>query len=191
MASDTRLSKGLRILLGALALVGVLGIVVVRVALGSQAVPLATPTPIDTDLPHRGVSGDVESPTISSIDSPNPTCYRPVAGTGACFIQWGYLYVSAASGSYVVSMTVTIGDRIRAYHSGFFQPSMYIPADMTAPGYRVDCGPSTGGGSPGWGKTYTYQIRARETGGLTTANYGAVTCPADIARLFLPLIRRQ
>lgn len=178
-------------MLGALALAGVLGVVVVRFAQGSQAVPQATPTPLSTELPYREVSGDVKSPAISFIDSPNPTCYRPVAGTGACYIQWGYLYVAAASGSYIVSMTVAIDGRLRAYHSGFFQSLMFIPAEMTAPGYRVACGTPMSEDGAEWGNTYAYQIRARETGGLTAASYGTVTCPADTAKLFLPLIQRQ
>jgi len=186
MRSRTRL----RVLLVALALTALLGVNVVRVTLGSQAAPLAPPTPISTDLPHREAGGDLESPAISFIDNPSPTCYRPAAGTGACYVQWDYLYVTAASGSYVVSMTVSIDNLMRAYHSGFFQSSIYIPEDMTAPGYRVACGTPVSGDTAGWGNTYSYEIRARETTGLTAANYGTVTCPGDVIKVFVPLIQK-
>jgi hypothetical protein len=190
MKHQMRLRKGPRILV-ILALTGLLSILAVRVTPGSQAAPLATPTPIIPDLPHREISGDAQAPTISFIDSPSATCFLPASGTGACYIQWDYLYVTAASGSYVISMTVAIDNRIRAYHSGFFQSWMYIPEDMTAPGYKVACGAPGSGGTAGLGKTYAYTIRARETGGLSAANYGSVTCPADVVRVFLPLIQKR
>lgn len=181
------LQKRLNVLIGSLALAGVMGILVVRIALGSQAAQV-TPTP--PALPYREAGNGIDSPAISFIDSPSATCSRPAAGTGACYIEWNYLSVTAASGSYVISMTVSIDDQMRAYHSGFFQTSMYIPGDMTAPGYKVSCGTPGSGGKPDWGKSYTYTIRARETGGLTAANHGSVTCPADIVMIYLPLVRK-
>lgn len=126
---------------------------------------------------------------ISFIDSPSPTCYRPDAGTNACFIEWSYLSAIASSGAYLLTMTVSIDDRMRAYHSGFFQDEMFIPAGMTAPGYRVACGPP--GRSPGgMGNSYGFVIRARESTGLGASNHGTVTCPGDVPRLYLPLVRR-
>src|SRR3972149_549387 len=175
--------KWLGALVGSLALAGVLGTLVAHGTPEPQAALLATATSVSADLPRREVSGNVESPAISFIDSPSPMCYRPVAGTGACYIQWNYLYVTADSGSYVISMTVTIDNRLRAYHSGFFQSSMFIPGDMTAPGYRVTCGAPGSGGTAELGKTYTYALRARETTGLTAANFGSVTCPADLVKV--------
>lgn len=191
MERSTKLRTKLSALLIALALTGVLGVAVVSVPPESQAAPLATPTPIAIAPPHREAGGDVQSPAISFIDSPSATCSLPTPGTGACYIQWDYLYVTAASGSYMISMTVAIDNRIRAYHSGFFQSWMYIPEDMTAPGYKVTCGAPGSGGTAGWGKTYAYALRARETSGLTAANYGSVTCPADVVRVFLPLIQKH
>lgn len=183
--------KWRRALVGSLALAGVLGTIVVHGTPGSQAALLATAIPVNVDLPRREASGNVESPAISFIDSPSPMCYRPVAGTGACYLQWSYLYVAAGPGSYVVSMTVTIDNRLRAYHSGFFQSSMFIPGDMTAPGYRVTCGLPGSAGIAELGQTYTYVIRAGETSGLTAANYGSVTCPADAVKVLLPLIQKR
>jgi hypothetical protein len=152
---------------------------------------LATATPVGADLPRREISGDVKSPAISFIDSPTPRCYRPVAGSGACYIQWSYLYVTAGSAQYVISMTVTIDDRLRAYYGGFFQTYMYVPADLAAPGYKVTCGAPGSGGLAGLGKVYSYVIRARETGGLVAANYGSIACPADVVRVLLPVIQKR
>jgi hypothetical protein len=186
------ISKRVAVLLSLLVLSSVMGVVVVRELPGSAVASAAssaaaTPSP---DLPYREISGDIESPNISFIDSPSPTCSRPTASTGACYIQWDYLAVSAASGSYIISMTVAIDNQMRAYHSGFFQTSMYIPAEMTAPGYQVTCGTPGSGGTPEWGHIYAYTIRARETSGLSAANYGSVTCPADTVRVFLPAIQK-
>lgn len=185
--------KGPRAFFGALALASIAAVLVlvVHTTPGSQAALLAAPTPISTDLPRREISGETKSPDISFIDSPSATCYRPAVGTGACFIQWDYLYVTAASGSYIISMTVTIDGRIRAYHSGFFQSWMYIPAEMTDPGYKVACGAPVGGDPASWGNSYSYVLRARETSGLSAANYGTVRCPADMSTIYLPLTRKQ
>ncbi|TFG72189.1 MAG: hypothetical protein E4H27_03125 [Anaerolineales bacterium] len=186
-----RFNKGLKVLLGALILTGTLGGIVVGVTLGSQAVPLEIAPPVSSDPPQREGFADIQSPTISFIDSPSATCYNPVAGTGACYISWNYLYVTAASSQYVISMTVSIDNHIRAYHSGFFQTTMYIPYDMTAPGFLVTCGTKGSGGNPKLGNAYSYTIRARETSGLSAANYGSVTCPADTIKLYLPMIQRR
>jgi hypothetical protein len=118
-------------------------------------------------------------------------CYRPVKGTGACYIQWDYLYVTATSPSYVISMTVTIDGRVRAYHSGFFQTSMIVDDQMTNPGFRVTCGTPGAGGVPGMGETYPFIIKARESGGLSAQNTGSVTCPADVVTVFMPTILKR
>lgn len=136
------------------------------------------------------ISRTVDSPAISFIGSPSPTCYRPVAGTGTCYITWNYLNVTASTGQYIISTTVTIDGDLRAYHAGFFQNYMYIPGDMTAPGYKMTCGMPGSGGIAGLGNSYSYAIRARETGGLSAANYGSVTCPADVVTVYLPLTRK-
>jgi len=154
-----------------------------------------SPSSANVVPPRREVSGqaqttnDGQAPNISFIDSPNPTCYLPEAGTAVCYIKWSYLYVSASSGQNVISMTVSIDDHLRAYHSGFFQSAMYIPGGMTTPGYQVTCGSPGSSGNEEVGETYSYVIRARETGGLSSANYGSVTCPADLARVFLPIVQ--
>ena len=181
------LRKRLKALLAMVVFTGVLSAIVIGVALGSQAAPLGASAPAGDGLPYRERSGDGESPTISFIDSPSPTCYVATEGTGTCYIQWNYLYVT--SGSYVISMSVTIDDRMRAYYSGFFQSEMFVPGEITAPGYKVSCGAPASGGTGDWGNTYSYVIRARETGGLSAANYGSVTCPADIARVFVPMVQ--
>ena len=198
MKTPTSIPKRIGVVLGFLLLTAVLGIIITQETVRSLAPPLPTATlptqlqatPFSPELPHREISEGGQSPTISFIDSPSASCSRPVPGTGACYIQWNYLYVTAASSSYIISMTVTIDNHIRAYHAGFFQTYMYIPADMTAPGYKVTCGTPGSGGTADWGHTYTYAIRARETTGLSSANYGSVTCPADTVKVFLPFIKK-
>jgi len=158
--------------------------------------PPAAPTPqalfddtldrIQPSDPHTQRQREPSSPgtpSISFIDSPSATCYLPVSGTDTCYITWDYLYVTAGASQYIISMTLSINDHRSAYISGFFQNSMYIPGDMLSPGFRVACGTPGSGGNPYLGKQYAYTIRARETGGLSAANYGAVTCPGDYVPL--------
>jgi len=186
--------KWIGALAGLLALAGlaiVWGAIGARAAAGSPAASAAMATPEGPQPPHREIQGEVESPAISFIDNPTATCYRLVAGTGECYIQWNYLNVTASSSQYVISMTVSIDGRLRANHSGFFQTSMFVPGEMYDPGFRVTCGFPGAGGVAGMGNTYSYIIRARETSGLAAANYGSVTCPADVVQVFVPLIVRH
>jgi hypothetical protein len=178
-------------LAGSLILAGSLGALGASGTPAPQSPPPTSANPASAGLPHREAGGDARSPDISFIDSASPTCHLPVAGTGACYIEWSYLYVEAAAGSSIISMTVTIDDHVRAYHAGFFQTSMYIPGDMTKPGYKVSCGELGSGGTPNLGAAYAYTIRARETSGLSSANYGTVSCPADVARGYLPMIQQR
>jgi hypothetical protein len=128
----------------------------------------------------------IDQPTISFIDSPSATCYQPDTSRNTCYIEWNYLYVTASTSQYIISMTVSIDNHIVAYHSGFFQTSMYIPDDMVGQGFKVACGPR---GASGLGNTYAYTLRARETGGLGAANYGSVACPG-VYLVNLPLVKR-
>ncbi len=180
----------LRAIFGSLILTTLMVIILVRVTLGSPAAQQPVAEPVEPGMPTPSFAEGVESPTITSIDSPSATCYLPAPGSGACYIEWNYLYVAAGSGAYVISMTVAIDGRLRAYHSGFFQSSFYIPADMTRPGYKVTCGWPGSGAAAVWGNTYSYVIRARDTAGLSAANYGSVSCPADIVKVYLPVLQR-
>lgn len=155
----------------------------------ADQVPAPTVIAEETAEARREIESEIDAPTISFIDSPSATCYRTSVGT--CYIEWSYLSVSASASQYIISMTMSIDDRIRAYHTGFFQNSMYIPGDMLEPGFKVPCGWPGASGVPGLGYTYNYVIRAAETGGLTSANYGAVTCPADKGVVFLPLVTKH
>jgi hypothetical protein len=147
--------------------------------------------PVNTAVPdRREMQRVINAPEISFIDSQSPTCYLPAPGTGACYITWNYLNVSATSPNYIISMTIAIDNQIQAYNAGFFQTSMYIPGEMYGRGFKVNCGLPGAGGVETLGKTYNYTIRARETGGLGSANYGAVTCPGDVVRVFLPSITK-
>jgi hypothetical protein len=126
---------------------------------------------------ERGVDGRV--PTISFIESPAATCYRAEELSETCYIDWTYLYVTAATSQYILSMTVEIDGRLRANIQGFFQTYMYIPSEMYAPGFEVACGQPGAGGMPVLGSLYGFTIRATESGGGSpAANYGSVRCPA-------------
>lgn len=149
------------------------------VAAPARAAEPGTPTASQPKpLREREVAAD--APTISFIDSPSPTCYREDPSSNLCYIEWTYLYVTAGSGQYMLEMTVEIDGRLRANFAGFFQTYMYVPSDMYAQALIVSCGPRGGGGDPNRGNAYAYAVRAKETGGLTTANYGTVTCPFAI-----------
>jgi hypothetical protein len=131
-------------------------------------------------------AAEIDQPTISFIDSPSATCYQPDPRQNTCYVEWTYLYVTASMSQYIISMTVSLDSHLVAYHSGFFQASMYIPSDLYGLGFKVACGPR---GANGLGKSYPYTLSARETSGLTAANYGSVTCPG-VYLAYLPLIKR-
>ena len=181
-------------------LVGTAGAASDRIVVSSKQAS-STPVPYPDNSARRESDGavspdgqssadvDPSAVLISFIDNPSATCYRPVEHTNACYIQWQYLNVTASTSQYIISMTVSISNEIRAYYSGFFQTSMYIPGDMQSPGFRVACGEPGSGGKPEFGMTYPYIVRARETGGLKAANYGTVYCPADTIRLYLPIVK--
>lgn len=136
----------------------------------------AAGTSVDPDA-RRERNAGAESPTISFIDSPTATCDRPETLSSTCRISWQYLYVTADAGQYILDMTVEIDGRLRALMQGFFQTYAYVPADMLSPGFGVPCGAPGAGGDPNRGAAVSYVLRARETGGLSTANYGTVWCP--------------
>ena len=142
----------------------------------------AAPTvqPGDDSLPRRERPDVADAPNISFIDDPTVQCIRPEQHTDACYVQWQYMQVTASSSQYIISMTVSISDRIRGTFSGFFQTFMTVPQPMLSPGFRVACGTPGSGAVPGLGNTYSWVVRAKETGGLSAANYGSVTCPADV-----------
>lgn len=155
---------------------------------GLQAAPdqlAATTFPTPTHLPDQPV---VNSPDISFISSPTASCVLPRANTGICFVTWPYLYANAAP-NYMITMTVSIDAQPRALYSGFFQNSMYVPSEMLV--FRVACGAAGSSGNPNFGMSHQYVLRARDTAGLTAANYGSVTCPADEPlRIYMPLLQK-
>lgn len=119
-----------------------------------------------------------DAPNIGFIDSPSATCYQPDPAKDECFINWYYLSVNA-SPNYMITMTVqlnAIGNVARV--NGFFQTSMYVPYNMLGDGFKVACGALGAGGNPYWGNAYAYTIRARDSAGLKSANYGTAYCPA-------------
>ncbi len=177
-------------LLGRLGLIGlVLAAVALASALAVRAASLIGPLIAEEANGNRReveATAETHQPTISFIDSPSATCEQPVAGRNECYITWSYLYVTAATSQYIISMTVGIDNQLSAYHSGFFQTYMYIPSDLYGRGFKVACGPRA---ANGLGPAHAYTLRARETGGLSAANYGSVQCPG-VYLLNLPLVRR-
>jgi hypothetical protein len=172
----------------ALAGVIVLGCILFAVSFRASATGLFGSAIVETTPGARREKqpSEIAAPAISFIDNPSPTCYQPVASDNTCYVTWNSLSVTAGSSQYMISMTVSIDNRLRAYHSGFFQTSMSIPGDLYGPGLQVACGPRSAGGA---GNTYAYTVRAMETGGLSSANYGSVTCPG-VVLVHLPIIRR-
>jgi hypothetical protein len=156
----------------------------------SVLLPTLPPSP---DEPHRESDGegDPSATLISFIESPTAECYRPEQFTNVCYINWQYFYVTASTSQYIISMTVSIDSRMRAAYSGFFQTSMYVDPGMISPGFQVACGSKGISGNPQLGQAYAYTIRAKESGGLKSANYGTVYCPADELRLYLPVVQRK
>jgi hypothetical protein len=129
--------------------------------------------PLPTTLPLHPA---INSPEISSITSPSPSCVLPRRGTDICYISWNYMY-AFADPNYMITMTVQIDDRSRARYQAFFQTSMYVPAEMLQ--FSVSCGAPGASGDPNWGLSHSYALRARDSAGLKAANYGQVFCPAD------------
>ncbi len=119
-----------------------------------------------------------QQPNIGFIDSPSATCYIPDPNQDTCYINWYYLSVSA-SPNYMITMTATLNDFGSVAHiQGFFQTSMYVPYNMLGQGFKVPCGSLGAGGNPQLGNAYAFTIRARDSAGLSSANYGTVYCPA-------------
>lgn len=118
-----------------------------------------------------------QQPNIGFIDSPSATCYQPDATRDECLINWYYVSVGA-SPNYMITMTLSLNDRGPIAHTqGFFQTSMYVPYNMLGKGFKVACGNVGAGGNPTLGNAYAYTIRARDSAGLSSANYGTVYCP--------------
>ena len=148
-------------------------------------------TPPTGDGPHQERDQRPDAPTISFIDSQTPSCFHNENERDFCTIQFNYMYVTASTNQYIISMSVRIDNRIRGYYSGFFQNYMYIPSDMNEDGFTVRCGQLGSGGTPYLGQAYSYIIRARESTGLGAANYGTVYCPAGPRMVHLPLVRKH
>lgn len=121
---------------------------------------------------------EADAPLISFIDSPTATCYQDMDRYDTCYVGWNYMQVTAGASQYIIRITVELDGRMRAYYAGFFQTDMYVPSDLNGRGLKVACGELGAGGDPDLGSSYSYVIRAAETGGLTAANYGTVFCPA-------------
>ncbi|NJN43568.1 MAG: hypothetical protein HC806_01715 [Anaerolineae bacterium] len=132
------------------------------------------------EIQGSSLAEEPKQPDIGFIDSPSASCYQPDPTQNECRLTWYYLSVSASPNN-MVTMTLTLNDIGRVAHiQGFFQTSMYVPYNMLGEGFKVPCGSIGAGGKPHLGNSYGYTIRARDSGGLSSANYGTAYCPAFI-----------
>jgi hypothetical protein len=156
----------------------------IQIASGQEPLPPTRPqAPVSEsqDGNRREIltAGDVapDQPLISFIDSPTVACYIPDPSQDVCYINWYYMSVSA-SPNYIITMTATLNNYgVIAHYSGFFQTSMYVPYQMHGNGFQVSCGALGAGGNPLLGNAYAWIIRARDSVGFKSANYGTVYCP--------------
>lgn len=119
----------------------------------------------------------VARPKIGFITSEDAFCYQPDSAVNECFINWRYMYVSADP-AYMKKLQIQINGRAVLNMAGFFQTSLSYQASMVSPGgFRVVCGPPSVD-DPLLGNAYSYTIRAEDTNGLASANYGTIQCPA-------------
>jgi hypothetical protein len=162
----------------------------VNAAIPSQSTngfPTPTALPI---LPALENHLDPSQPqATNSIKSPSPTCVNAIPGSGVCYINWDYLSLNVAP-SYIITMTLEIDNQPRANVQGFFQGEIYLNNQFFQPGFQVTCGFPKSNSPFALGNTYSYAIRARNSSGVNYLNSGQITCPADIARLYLPSIKR-
>ena len=97
-----------------------------------------------------------------------------------CWVNWYYTSVDGG-GDYMICMYMMLNAVGKVARSqGFFQTAMYIPCNMYDKRFKVSCGALGSGGEPTLGAAYAYTIRARDSAGLASANYGTVYCPAYI-----------
>ena len=160
---------------------------------GSRPAPAAAPADDTAVVGGRLAAlaaNNPAAPATVTISALSPTCVRPVLNTGVCYVTWSYFSVTLSSSSeYVISLTVLIDDQVRANMAGFFQTSAYLPGDMFGPGFKVACGAPGAGGDPFFGANYRTLLLARGTGDSGSGRLGAeVSCPADLAKLYIPTI---
>ena len=176
------------------ALARVMALFVLLVAWPAGSVPAGAVQPppgVNQPAPRRERPAAPAAPNISFIDSPAATCERLEPKTNTCLINWPYMSVTASTSQYVITMTVAIDNRMVAVNSGFFQASMYVPSTLYGKGFRVSCGAPGSGGNPDMGGSHSWVLRARETGGLSAANYGTVICPMGTREVYLPVLLRK
>lgn len=118
---------------------------------------------------------------IGFIESPSASC-RKIKGD-ECAISFYYLSVNA-SPNYMIWMRVRLGNQLVFHAQGFFQTSMYVPGEQIGeikvkcgkPGTTPDPKPSPNPATL-YGNSYSYTVDARDSAGLSSANYGTVLCP--------------
>lgn len=130
------------------------------------------------------------SADISLITSSSPFCYQVNPVANRCLVNWEVLRVTTAAPAYMDVMTVTIDSRVRAVYRGFFSRTIDASSVMQGTGFIVPCGAFGAGGDPNTGLKHGFTIRARDTDGLKSANYGIFTCPG-VRLVYLPVTLRS
>lgn len=148
-----------------------------------------SPTSLPVTPSYEEPSEPAQPQGSGSIDSFSPTCFNAIPGSGVCYINWQSVNLDVAP-SYLVTMTISIDNRLRANLQGFFQSQITLSNEVFQPGFRVTCGFPKSDSPSALGNTYAYVIRARDSSGANYSNSGQITCPADVVRLSLPLITR-
>lgn len=131
-----------------------------------------------------------KAPLIGFIASPGASCSQPNPRKDDCHVNWTYVSVDAAPNS-MVAMWALLETDVALKVSGFFQTSMYVPGQSLGPGFSVPCGapiddPNSCPSPPGRyvplkvGNSYADTVKALDSAGLRSANYGTVTCPAFV-----------
>lgn len=170
------------VLMMAAALLFVAAFAVIEVArgqtpLGPDVINRETQDGNTREIVAPEASAAPQRPNIGFIESSSATCYLPDPGQDSCYITW-YALAIDASPNYIITMTATLNDIGPIAHvQGFFQTSLYVPYNMIGQGIKVPCGSPGAGGDPQLGNAYAYTVRARDSAGLGSANYGTVYCP--------------
>ena len=180
MGTAVLLRGGWKLVLGTL-----LSLCVITSSLATELTPLrsemdgANRREVDrgTSEVMSGNDAKVARPKIGFITSDDAFCFQPDSAVNECFINWRYIYVTADP-TYMKKLQIQINGRAVLNMAGFFQTSLSYQASMVSPGgFRVLCGPPSVD-DPLLGNAYSYPIRAEDTNGLGSANYGTIQCPA-------------
>lgn len=141
-------------------------------ALAASLTPLAVAADPGTSASEKA---------ISTIQTRSPYCFQADRDRNECVIGFESHDVSTTAS--MRELQITVDGRRVVEDRAFFQNSLFIGLNQVGrPGYRVPCGLSGSGGDPDplIGQRYNYQIRAEDSDGTSSQNFGSIGCPAFI-----------